>query len=107
MAERLPPQYRFDTASGRWHHRDGAVEPPLRLSMLTYDADGILQYPEHHDVADESALATYLAEAHAMLTSLSEDLGEPAHDGISEDFASLQWFDLPAVCLLDLDADLR
>ncbi|MDI1288816.1 MAG: aminotransferase class V-fold PLP-dependent enzyme [bacterium] len=104
---KLMPQYRFDTSSGRWHHRDGAVEPPLRLAMLSYDPDGVLQYPEHHDVADESALETYLAEAHALLTSLPDDLGEAAHEGISEDFQSLQWFDLPAVCLLDLDTDVR
>ena len=106
---KLMPQYRFDTATGRWQHRDGAVEPPLRLSMLHYDADGVLQYPEHQDVADESALAVYLADAHELLTTLPEDLGAAAavDEGISSDFASLQWFDLPAVSLLDLDADLR
>ena len=106
---KLMPQYRFDTATGRWHHKDGAVEPPLRLSMLAYDDDGVLRYPEQHDMADESALAGYLASAHELLTSLPDDLGPPAAsaDGISQDFASLQWFDLPAVCLLDLDADLR
>ena len=105
---KLMPQYRFDTATGRWHHRDGAVEPPLRLSMLSYDESGLLRYPEHHDMADESALAGYLSEAHDLLMALPDDLGEPAasRDGISEDFSSLQWFDLPAVCLLDLDSNL-
>lgn len=98
---KLMPQYRFDTTTGRWHHRDGAVEPPLRLSMLHYDDTGSLTYPEHHDMADESALATYLADAHELLTSLPGDLGEPAaaRDGLSEDFTSLQWFDLPSVCV--------
>ncbi len=104
---KLMPQYRFDTSTGRWNHRAGAAEPPLRLSMLHYDADGILRYPEHHDTADESALADYLAEARDLMNALPDDLGEPAHDGISSDFASLQWFELPAVCLLDLDPDLR
>ena len=34
---RLLGDYRFDTASGRWTHRDGVVEPPLRLTAITYD----------------------------------------------------------------------
>jgi selenocysteine lyase/cysteine desulfurase len=98
---KLMPQYRFDPATGRWHHQDGAVEPPLRLSMLGYDADGVLRYPEQHDMADESALAGYLAAAHDLLESLPDDLGPPASgaDGLSPDFASLQWFDLPAASL--------
>ena len=33
---RLVPEYRFDMASGRWRHKDGPVEPPLRLSQLDY-----------------------------------------------------------------------
>ena len=34
---------------------------------------------------------------------LPDDLGEPAAAGdvISADFTSLQWFDLPAVCVSD------
>ena len=98
---KLMPQYRFDAATGRWHHRDGAVEPPLRLSMLHYDEAGELTYPEHHHMAAESALITYLAEARDLFKSLSEDLGPPAAagQGLSEDFSTLQWFDLPAVCV--------
>ena len=37
--------YRFDPATGLWRHRDGPVEPPLRLTQLTYDADGELTLP--------------------------------------------------------------
>ena len=97
---RLLPQYRFDPTSGRWHHRNGPVEPPLRLNQLHYDADGVLRYPQHHDAAPESSLAEYLAEAHALLESLPDDLGEPA-TSLSADFAALQWFDLPAACVTD------
>ena len=98
---RLMPQYRFDTATGRWHHRNGPVEPPLRLAQLHYAEDGTLQYPEHRDTAPEADLVGYLAFAHALLEALPDDLGEPAsaRDGVSADFTSLQWFELPAACL--------
>ena len=98
---RLLPQYRFDPTTGRWHHRQGPVEPPLRLSQLHYDADGVLRYPEHDDRAPESDLADYLAFAHEYLESLPDDLGAAAgpDQGLSADFTALQWFDLPATCL--------
>ena len=103
---RLLPQYRFDPATGRWHHRNGPVEPPLRLSQLAYDADGELTYPHHRDRAPESDLAGYLAHAHDYLESLPDDLGPAATatDGVTTDFTALQWFDLPAVCLAELPA---
>ena len=34
---RLLPDYRFDAESGLWRHRGGPVEPPLRLSQVSYD----------------------------------------------------------------------
>ena len=43
---KLLPEYRFDPATGLWRHRDGPVEPPLRLSQLSYDpATGELRAP--------------------------------------------------------------
>ena len=98
---KLLPQYRFDTTTGRWHHRNGPVEPPLRLSQVGYDTDGVLRYPRHDDRAPESDLARYLEDAHAYLESLPDDLGENAseRDGLSADFAHLQWFELPASAL--------
>jgi selenocysteine lyase/cysteine desulfurase len=97
---KLTPLYRFDTTSGRWHHRDGAVEPPLRLADLSYGADGILHYPEQHDRAPESDLPGYLAQARELLDALPADIGDSATAGLSDDFRSLQWFELPAVSLL-------
>jgi len=100
---KLLPDYRFDPATGRWRHRNGAVEPPLRLSHLRYDADGTLRYPRNDDTAAESELAGYLAEARRMLAGLpdlSRDLPGPS-EGVSADFEHLRWFDLPAVCLED------
>lgn len=98
---KLLPQYRFDTTTGRWSHEGGAVEPPLRLSMLRYDEAGGLTYPASHEHASEDDLARYLDEAHELLEALPEDQGRPAgpDDGISVDFTALQWFDLPAACL--------
>ena len=45
--------YRFDPATGLWRHRDGPVEPPLRLGDVRYDEDGVLRYPRHDRPAPE------------------------------------------------------
>ena len=91
----LLPQYRFDALSGRWNHRDGAVEPPLRLSMLNYNESGELTYPVHQDIAPESALADYLDTAHELLHTLPEPELLSGDSGYSKDFDHLRWFDLP------------
>ena len=95
----LLPEYRFDPHTGIWTHRNGAVEPPIRLSQVSYDATGALNFPAHHDQAPESDLVTYLAFAEELLTKLPmPDLAQPAH-GLSADFETLRWFDLPSVCV--------
>jgi selenocysteine lyase/cysteine desulfurase len=86
--------YRFDPQSGRWHHRQGAVEPPLRLSMLKYSDSGDLQYPQEHDQAPESALADYLTYARTLAESLPDPSLVVDVTGMSEDFDLLRWFDL-------------
>ena len=91
----LLPQYRFDALSGRWNHRDGAVEPPLRLSMLNYNESGELTYPVHQDIAPESALADYLDMAHELLHALPAPELMSGESGYSKDFDHLRWFDLP------------
>ena len=91
----LLPQYRFDALSGRWNHRDGAVEPPLRLSMLNYNESGELTYPVHQDIAPESALADYLDTAHELLHALPAPELMSGESGYSKDFDHLRWFDLP------------
>jgi selenocysteine lyase/cysteine desulfurase len=95
----LLEDYRFDPASGMWKHRDGPVEPPLRLSQLSYDGDGVLRYPAHADTAPESALSGYLDEARALLASRSEPADLTPPDSVSADFEHLRWFDLPTACL--------
>ncbi|PHX60467.1 MAG: aminotransferase [Actinobacteria bacterium] len=95
----LLPEYRFDTATGRWHHRDGPVEPPMRLRQLSYDDEGVLSFPRSHDQAPEADLQTYLDRAAQMFARLPEaHLVEDA-SLVSADFEHLRWFDLPAVCL--------
>jgi hypothetical protein len=96
---RLLPDYRFEPATGLWRHRRAPAEPPLRLSHVTYGADGVMGYPRHDDRAPASALAGYLAEARARLAGLSTpDLSGPG-DLVSADFEHLRWFELPTRCL--------
>src|SRR6266540_1388641 len=97
----LLPEYRFDPYSGLWRHRDGLVEPPLRLSQLRYDADGRLRWPAHHEQAGEEALPGYLEDARELFAKLAD---RPWHDGhggaaVSAGFEELRWFDLPDECL--------
>jgi len=98
----LLPEYRFNPATGLWRHRAGVVEPPLRLSQLHYDADGVLRWPSRNERASESALADHLAQARELFARLAQqpppsDAGPPAR--VSENFEQLRWFELPAVCL--------
>ncbi len=94
----LLTDYRFDPATGMWRHHAGPVEPPMRLTQLGYDADGVLRYPAHQETAPESALAGYLAEARQVFASRSEPAEDPPA-GLSDDFEALRWFDLPAACV--------
>jgi len=95
----LLPQYMFDTASGRWHHRNGPVEPPLRLSQLSYDSAGEMTFPKQHESADEAQLIGYLEWAHEYLHSLQPPDHSMSDAHISENFEHLRWFELPAVCV--------
>ena len=105
---RLVPQYRFDHVSGLWHHRDGTVEPPLRLSQLAYDESGTLTWPQRDDTVDESALVGYLAEAERLFGSLppadsdthaADELSLEVRAALGSDFEHLRWFDLPVESL--------
>lgn len=95
---RLLPDYRFDAEHGLWRHRSGPVEPPLRLTQVTYDADGEMSYPRFDDRAPESALPGYLDEARVILAAAHPSADAPAV-GLSDDFEHLRWFELPAPCL--------
>src|SRR5660398_229591 len=66
---KLLPDYRFEPETGLWRHRDGAVQPPLRLHDLHYDTDGVLQFTATHRNAPETMLATKLTEARTLLAA--------------------------------------
>ena len=97
---RMLGQYRFDVARGIWVHRDGPVEPPLRLGQITYGPDGAISYPRHGQTADESALAGYLDESARLLRATTPPDLDGTADLVSADFEHLRWFDLPPACLL-------
>ncbi len=97
---RLLPDYRFDPATGRWRHRLGPVEPPLRLRQISYGDDGEMRYPHRDDRAPESDLAGYLAQARAILSDPRPAAGTTRPSLVlSDDFEHLRWFELPPVCL--------
>ncbi|HET7350133.1 MAG TPA: aminotransferase class V-fold PLP-dependent enzyme [Marmoricola sp.] len=94
---RLLGDYRFDTVTGRWTHREGVVEPPLRLSAIRYDERGI-HTPTSQLAGDESLLEQHLADGAKLLAEAEPpDLTPP--EGLSVDFEHLRWFDLPASAL--------
>jgi selenocysteine lyase/cysteine desulfurase len=98
---RLLGDYHFEPATGLWRHRRGLVEPPLRLTQVGYDRDGVMKYPRHDDRAPESELAGYLDEAAAVFAAagaVDSDAQLP-EGAVSGDFEELRWFELPAACL--------
>jgi selenocysteine lyase/cysteine desulfurase len=97
----LLPEYRFDPYTGLWRHREGLVEPPLRLAQLGYDADGNLCWPARHERAGEEALAGYLLQARELCLKLAERPWTEGCSGsaVSADFEELRWFELPDECL--------
>jgi selenocysteine lyase/cysteine desulfurase len=95
---KLLPDYRFDPGSGLWRHRNGPVEPPLRLRDLSYDpATGELRRPDlraRH--TPETALAGYLDEARELLAATPPwTAADPEPGVLSAAFEHLRWFDLP------------
>jgi selenocysteine lyase/cysteine desulfurase len=95
---RLLGDYRFDTATGIWTHREGVVEPPLRLGSITYDEHG-MHAPTSQLAGDESLLQHHLDDGAKILTESCEpDLTPPTN--VSDDFEHLRWFDLPATAIV-------
>ena len=90
---KLLGDYRFDPVTGLWRHWTGPVEPPLRLSGITYTTDGTMRYPHHGSTASTSVFTKYLDEARRILAQ-GMPTGESAE--VSADFDQLRWFDLPA-----------
>ena len=97
---RLLGDYLFDPVTGRWRHRDGVVEPPIRLMDITYAADGTLQVPATSLRGGEELLAEHLRDGERILAQATPpDLDAPSAK-LGEDFEHLRWFDLPEGALL-------
>ena len=101
---KLLPEYRFNPASGLWRHHRGPIEPPLRLSQLSYDpATGDMRRPLLDRVtASEDALSGYLDAARERFDAASAWTQTRPHAGaLSAEFEHLRWFDLPDESLVD------
>ena len=97
---RLLTDYHFDPATALWRHRLGQVEPPLRLSQISYDADGLMCFPHHDERAPETELDRYLEQARGLFAVAAARAGEVEQGTVSADFDELRWFDLPAASLV-------
>jgi selenocysteine lyase/cysteine desulfurase len=92
---RLLGDYRFEPSTGLWRHRDGAVEPPMRLAGVSYDATGAMAYEHHETTAPVSVLADYMTAARRIMAdATAPDCSDIAH--LTDDFDHLRWFELPA-----------
>jgi len=103
---RLLPDYRFEPATGLWHHRDGHPEPPLRLSDLSYES-GRLEYRASHAREPERVLESYLDQARAILLRDADVLADRHIEDppLTADFEHLRWFPLPGEALAQLRGD--
>ena len=91
---KLLPLYRFDPATGLWHHRDGPRRPRVTLEDLSF-APGALSTPRRA-TAPESVLPGYLAEARRIVADVEArpPAAEP-FSRVSDEFERLRWFPLP------------
>ncbi len=92
---RMLGQYQFDPATGIWIHREGLLDPPLRLAQITYTDDGKMHYPLGAQTSPESTLATHIAEGSRLLSAASPPELGGSVERVSADFDHLLWFDLP------------
>ncbi|HSF98873.1 MAG TPA: aminotransferase class V-fold PLP-dependent enzyme [Ornithinibacter sp.] len=96
---RLLGDYVFEPESGHWRHRDGVIEPPIRLREVSYGTDGTMRVPRSDARGGEDLLAEHLRDGAAILAAATPpDLASHA-TGLSDDFEHLLWFDLPAGAL--------
>ena len=97
IAERgwaLLPQYRFDEATGLWHHRDGVPEAPMSLHDIVFGQDGTVQFQAHRHQERRSRFDDYLAEAADAMAAAGR--AEPCRTpSFGADFEALRWFLLP------------
>ena len=91
---RFLPHYRFEPATGQWHHRDGRPIPPLSLADVSY-ASGRMEVRTRRVTEPEWVLPTYIDEAHRLLAGLEQEEACAPAPQITVDFEALRWFPLP------------
>ncbi|HMA18343.1 MAG TPA: aminotransferase class V-fold PLP-dependent enzyme [Thermoanaerobaculia bacterium] len=91
---RLLPEYRFEAATGLWHHVAGTSEPPLSLRDVRYE-EGAMHYSAHRHRAPDSALAGYLHEARGIIAGPRRTGEAGAAPEVGPNFEKLRWFWLP------------
>ncbi|HMJ80320.1 MAG TPA: aminotransferase class V-fold PLP-dependent enzyme [Candidatus Dormibacteraeota bacterium] len=91
---RLLPHYRFDPASGLWHHASVPTEPPFSLDDVRYEA-GRLVHPTTRRREPEISLAASLEEARRLLATPPEPPAPPSRPSVDADFEALRWFPWP------------
>jgi selenocysteine lyase/cysteine desulfurase len=98
--DRFLSDYRFDPPTGLWHHRNSALEPPLRLADVRYDGpDRAMHCPLPLARAGTSVLRDHLAEAARLAAGRDRPIDGAAPTGLRADVEALRWFDLPVGCL--------
>jgi selenocysteine lyase/cysteine desulfurase len=94
---RLLPHYRFDPATGLWHHVGRQAEAPISLHDIRYGADG-MRYKAHRRQEPESRFADYLSEAQTLMQRPPSPAASPQRAAdlvVGGDFEGLRWFLLP------------
>jgi selenocysteine lyase/cysteine desulfurase len=97
---RLLGDYLFDPMTGRWRHRAGVVEPPIRLGDIRYADDGTVVVPRADACGGEELLPGHLRDGAAILAAATPPDLAAARAQLSDDFEHLRWFDLPASALV-------
>jgi selenocysteine lyase/cysteine desulfurase len=97
---KLLPLYRFDPATGLWHHRSGAPEEPPSLLDVLSGARG------RPSSAPESVLPGQLQSARRIIAAAQRrpPTGPLDDPELTEDFERIRWFPLPSEGLARLGA---
>ncbi|GAB3677165.1 aminotransferase class V-fold PLP-dependent enzyme [Angustibacter aerolatus] len=103
---RLLADYAFEPATGRWRHRRSDAAAPVRLTDLTFDADGTPRWPTTAQPPAPGSLVDQRASALDRLLSapaVPDDGGAAFAHRLGAEVERLRWFALPAACLAPLD----
>ncbi len=102
-AWKLLPLYRFDPASGLWHHESGRLRPPLSLDDVSF-ASGTLTLagPRPSDATRD--LTAQLEEARRLVRRIeaSPPTAPLVDPPLSPEFERARWFPLPGEALDEL-----